>query len=519
MCGIFLVINPTNQVIEIFTEAIASRGPDHRANVEIQTINSGRFILGGSVLHIQGKDIISQPYIDHFGNILLWNGEMFDGNLSLTQDNNSDSNNVKSDTLIIANALHTKLADNVYAVDGFANGSPVSERNIIVVDAIQKVLRSIQGPYSFIYYHKLSNTIHYGRDPFGRRSLLCLQSHEIVDNITYTRLLALCSVKPNDANNTIINHYTTSIAQPLITATTLVWSEVNVQGTYSISLSSSTTSSSSALGYYEPHLTPWPNTTLRLGRQVAPPIPSPIPPLDSTPIPPPDSTPIPTPDLNNSLNRYTTPERYLEISTVLYELLLKAVQKRQNTIQHSYTNNCTAYTNNADNISTHTNITDNGTLSPPTTNTTTSTPADTTLSNNTTSTSTTLTTNVCCRTGVLFSGGIDSVILACLLHLSIADPLEPIELINVSFYNTLEKGHKSDFPSGSMSPSPDRLAAIVALDELKVFAQCIYLHIYFISIFYIRSFISVYTCNVPYAYPMHLIRIVFHTCHLNHIYL
>ena len=479
MCGIFLVTNPTNQVIEIFTEAIASRGPDYRANVEIQTICSERVILGGSVLHIQGKDIISQPYIDDFGNILLWNGEMFDGSLSLTQNNNSDSNNVKSDTLIIARALHSTLSDtlNLYTEDSSTNGS-VSNR-IIVTDFIQKVLQCIQGPYSFIYYHKQTNTIHYGRDPFGRRSLLCLQSLKVIENITYTRLLALCSVKPNYADNTIINHYTTSIAQPLITATTLVWSEVNVQGIYSISFSSSTTSSSSSLGYYEPLLTPWPSTTLRLGRQITTPIPTPDPSPIPTPDPPPDSTPIPTPDLNSDINRYTTPERYLEISTVLYELLLKAVQKRQNTIQHSYTANSN-FTSCDHNII-NSNLLGNSLL--PLTNI------------NSAPTSTT----VYCRTGVLFSGGIDSVILACLLHLSLTDPLEPIELINVSFYNTFEKGHNSDL-SSSMLPSPDRLAAIVALDELKVYVYILTCYSSY-TVYIALTLTHVYNCFIMLHVP------------------
>ena len=112
MCGIFLVTNPTNQITKIFTEAVANRGPDYQANIEIprvQAINSERLILGGSVLHIQGKLIIPQPYTDEFGNILLWNGEMFDGDLLL--NHNSANNNVECDTLMIARALHSTLSD------------------------------------------------------------------------------------------------------------------------------------------------------------------------------------------------------------------------------------------------------------------------------------------------------------------------------------------------------------------------------------------------------------------------
>lgn len=58
--------------------------------------------------------------------------------------------------------------------------------------------------------------------------------------------------------------------------------------------------------------------------------------------------------------------------------------------------------------------------------------------------------------GVLFSGGIDSVLLATILHRALPPHLA-IDLINVSFYD----------PSYT-TESPDRLAAIVAYYDLKV---------------------------------------------------
>ena len=66
------------------------------------------------------------------------------------------------------------------------------------------------------------------------------------------------------------------------------------------------------------------------------------------------------------------------------------------------------------------------------------------------------------RIGVLFSGGIDCVLLAALLHLCLPDPLEPIDLINVTFFGDTDA-------SGVMDtlPSPDRLASISALVELE----------------------------------------------------
>jgi hypothetical protein len=68
-----------------------------------------------------------------------------------------------------------------------------------------------------------------------------------------------------------------------------------------------------------------------------------------------------------------------------------------------------------------------------------------------------------CRTGVLFSGGIDSVFLAALLHIVLSEnkrDKESIELVNVSFNSGVAKV--------DATPSPDRLASIAALSELRV---------------------------------------------------
>lgn len=56
------------------------------------------------------------------------------------------------------------------------------------------------------------------------------------------------------------------------------------------------------------------------------------------------------------------------------------------------------------------------------------------------------------RVAVLFSGGIDSMVVACLAHRHVA-PQEPIDLINVCFDRE--------------TPSPDRLGAIAGRRELQ----------------------------------------------------
>jgi asparagine synthetase B (glutamine-hydrolysing) len=74
------------------------------------------------------------------------------------------------------------------------------------------------------------------------------------------------------------------------------------------------------------------------------------------------------------------------------------------------------------------------------------------------------------RIAILFSGGIDSVILAAILH-GCLDSEEPIDLLNVSFDQEDEEPEKAVIKKGKKKkpkkPSPDRAAAIVAMGELE----------------------------------------------------
>ena len=67
-----------------------------------------------------------------------------------------------------------------------------------------------------------------------------------------------------------------------------------------------------------------------------------------------------------------------------------------------------------------------------------------------------------CTVGVLFSGGIDSVLLAAVLS-KVLPARETIDLINVTFLSS-----PASLTADDESPSPDRVAAIAAFLELKV---------------------------------------------------
>ncbi|XP_043250088.1 asparagine synthetase domain-containing protein 1 [Colletes gigas] len=145
MCGIFCYISQSQEnnvkvssEWNICKDLITARGPDKATEkFEHLTENwSGHF--AASVLWMQGSNFTEQPAIDSNGNILLWNGDIFSGNLA--QDNICDTD-------VVLNALQS---------------SPT----------IISVFKEIQGPYSFVYFQKSSNLLYFGRDTIGRHSLL-----------------------------------------------------------------------------------------------------------------------------------------------------------------------------------------------------------------------------------------------------------------------------------------------------------------------------------------------------------
>lgn len=82
-----------------------------------------------------------QPLEDDAGNVLEWNGEIFNG-LTVGPEEN--------DTAVLSQRLSS-----------CCNPSE-----------ILALLSAIQGPWSFIYYQKAGSSLWFGRDFFGRRSLL-----------------------------------------------------------------------------------------------------------------------------------------------------------------------------------------------------------------------------------------------------------------------------------------------------------------------------------------------------------
>ncbi|OQR88312.1 asparagine synthetase domain-containing protein [Achlya hypogyna] len=168
MCGIAAVAGPTataeapavRSMREALVAAINRRGPDHCASVRPSCGDT--FVeLSAAVLHLRGGTMAQQPAMDASGNVLLWNGEVFGGAtppIPLTS----------SDTSYVANLLYEATLDDT--------------TGLAVVEHAMAALAALQGPFAICWLHAATNTLVFGRDHLGRRSLL-LHAPESPDDV------------------------------------------------------------------------------------------------------------------------------------------------------------------------------------------------------------------------------------------------------------------------------------------------------------------------------------------------
>ncbi|KAM3917051.1 asparagine synthetase domain-containing protein 1 [Leptodactylus fuscus] len=144
MCGICCIVslsgtavNPSN----LDESNLRRRGPDSSHQV-LLTKYADKYscFFSGHVLHLRGE-LTPQPLQDSNGNIFLWNGEVFDG---------VDVPDTDNDTQVMFQ--HITSCDN--------------DQDIL------SLFSKIHGPWAFIYYQKKTHNLWFGRDFFGRRSLL-----------------------------------------------------------------------------------------------------------------------------------------------------------------------------------------------------------------------------------------------------------------------------------------------------------------------------------------------------------
>ena len=130
---------------------LKARGPDKVTEMEASLETGHSLVMASSVLWLQGESMTSQPVTDEAGNILMWNGDIFDIEL---EDEEEERDNSESDTSLLSRLLSRCM----------------TSRDIL------DVMSRVHGPWAMVYYHKHSNTVWIGRDFFGRQSLLVSRS-------------------------------------------------------------------------------------------------------------------------------------------------------------------------------------------------------------------------------------------------------------------------------------------------------------------------------------------------------
>lgn len=129
MCGILF------QIVEIGQELVqdpslvyqvSCRGPDSLKTVE-RSAHGHLMSFTSSVLHLRGRSVHVQPSEDNLGNILCWNGEVWDGLGGDRVEGN--------DTLALATALEGVGSD------------------------VYRVFETIRGPYAFVYYQVTTSSL------------------------------------------------------------------------------------------------------------------------------------------------------------------------------------------------------------------------------------------------------------------------------------------------------------------------------------------------------------------------
>lgn len=161
MCGIHVSISTrgTRFPSQDLKALLCNRGPDHLGEAQDQ-VDSQRgckvsLSFTSTVLALRGGHVTTQPFQDsRSGSVLCWNGEAWRIGQEPVVGNDGEA---IFDLLVKAST---------------------SYKNAEATAAVLEVLKSISGPFAFVYFDKSHDQIYFGRDRLGRRSLLyCSDAH------------------------------------------------------------------------------------------------------------------------------------------------------------------------------------------------------------------------------------------------------------------------------------------------------------------------------------------------------
>ncbi|XP_052736167.1 uncharacterized protein LOC108320630 isoform X2 [Vigna angularis] len=149
-CAKKLILQSEENLISSFTDDGVSSSERDNAD----GIHTAKLHFFGATLQLRGINPLIQPLVDASGNVLVYNGEIFGG-----FDLESDCNDTEFLMRTLGECCSCGSCSAGYCVECGKN-------------TVLGVLSAIKGPWAIIYWQDSSRTLWFGRDGFGRRSLL-----------------------------------------------------------------------------------------------------------------------------------------------------------------------------------------------------------------------------------------------------------------------------------------------------------------------------------------------------------
>jgi asparagine synthetase B (glutamine-hydrolysing) len=154
MCGIFCSVSVTGHIVpsDRHRLLLEKRGPDSSQELRQKSENV-YLTCFSTVLALRGDRTVVQPvqHPDYPNAFLCWNGEAWKYDAEPISGNDSDVVFAKISSLLKAEDCQTSTSSG---------------------KVMQQALNLVIGPYAFVYYDPRSDTLFFGRDPLGRRSLM-----------------------------------------------------------------------------------------------------------------------------------------------------------------------------------------------------------------------------------------------------------------------------------------------------------------------------------------------------------
>ncbi|KAL5352462.1 hypothetical protein ACLOAV_002410 [Pseudogymnoascus australis] len=171
MCGIFTSISKTEAPSPSpeLLQHLTNRGPDlsNTLRTITQTAIDGdtvSLLFTSTVLSLRGGQITAQPLsTPETGSVLCWNGEAWKIGNDVVEGNDGE------------------------AIISLLDASITSRSADESINRVLDVLRTVSGPFAFVYYDKIHRLVYFGRDCLGRRSLL-YNSEDISDAILFSSI-------------------------------------------------------------------------------------------------------------------------------------------------------------------------------------------------------------------------------------------------------------------------------------------------------------------------------------------